>query len=69
MPRGLQVSRLLIANMVTFVNISNFFKLKKKIYIMTFRVAHWDMLDDSLASYQGENIFECINNKCHMFAF
>ena len=33
---------------------------------MTFRVAHWDMLDDNLVSYQGEHIFECINDKCHM---
>ena len=48
MPRGFKASRSLIANMIPFVNIGNFFKWKI-IYIMTYRVAHWDMLDDSLA--------------------
>ena len=48
MPRGLQVSRPLIANMIPFVNISNFLKWIT-IYIVKFRVAHWDALDDSLA--------------------
>ena len=47
MPRGLKVSRLLIANMIPFVNISNFFKWKI-IYFMTFRVAHWDTLDNNV---------------------
>ena len=46
MPRDLKVSHPL-ANMISFVNISNFFKWKN-IYIVTFRVAHWDMLDDSV---------------------
>ena len=46
--RGLKVSRSLIANMIPFVNISHFFK-RKNIYIMTFRVTHWDTLDDNLA--------------------
>ena len=51
------MSRLLIANMTTFVNISNFFRWKN-IYIMAFRVAHWDTLDDSLAFYmQEEDIY------------
>ena len=48
MLRGLKVSRPLIAYMIPFINISNFFKWKK-IHIMIFRVAHWDTLDDSLA--------------------
>ena len=48
MPRGLKVSRMLIVNVISFVNISNFFK-GKNIYIIIFRVAHWDVLDDSLA--------------------
>ena len=43
MPRGLKVSRLLIANMIPSININNI------IYILTFIVAHLDMLDDSLA--------------------
>ena len=46
MPRGLKVSHLLLANMIPFVNISNFFKWKN-VYFMTFRVAHWDTWDDS----------------------
>ena len=48
MSRGLKVSRLLIADMIQFVYISNFLKWEN-IFIMTFRVAHWDTLDDSLA--------------------
>ena len=47
MPRGLKVSCLLIANMISFVNISNFFKLKKHLLHWTFRVAHWNTLDES----------------------
>ena len=42
------MSHLLIAIMNPLVNISNFFKLNN-IFIMTFRVAHWDTLDDNLA--------------------
>ena len=41
MPRGLKVSYLLTANLISFVNMSNFLKWKL-IYTMTFRVAHWD---------------------------
>ena len=37
----LTVSSFLNANKIPFVNISNFSE-RKKIYIMTFRVAHWD---------------------------
>ena len=37
-----------MANMIPFVNISNFFRWKNG-HIMTFRVAHWDAWDDSLA--------------------
>ena len=48
MPRGLKSSRPLIINMILFVNISNILSVKT-IYIMTFRVAHWDVLDVSLA--------------------
>ena len=40
------VSCLLIANMISFVKIS-IFSSEKNIYIMTFRVAHWDTLTDS----------------------
>ena len=47
MPNYLKVARLLIANMITFVNMSNFFKWKI-LHIMTFRVTHWDTLDISL---------------------
>ena len=32
MPRGLKVSRLLIINMIPFVNISNFFKREKYLH-------------------------------------
>ena len=35
----------LIAKMIPFVNISNFFQVKKIIFIMTLHVAHWDTLD------------------------
>ena len=36
---------------------------------MTFRVAHWITLDDSLAfQYTGEE-FECTNGKWHVFTF
>ena len=52
MPRGLKESRPLIANIIPFINISNFFK-RTNIYIMTFSVAHWDTLDDSLALYNA----------------
>ena len=45
MSRGLNVSRPLIANMIQLIHISDFFKWKN-IYITTFRVAHWDTLDD-----------------------
>ena len=48
MLRGLKESHPLIANMIPFVNMSNFVS-EKKIYIMTFRVAHWDTLHTSLA--------------------
>jgi hypothetical protein len=53
MPRGLKMSRPLIANMIPFVNISNFFKWKN-IYIMTLRVSHWDALDDRLAFWYAK---------------
>jgi hypothetical protein len=48
MPRGFKVSRLIIANMIPFINISNFFE-SYIINILTFRVARWDMLDGNLA--------------------
>ena len=48
MPGGLKMSCPQIASMVPFVNISNFF-MQNNIYIMTFRVARWDILDNSLA--------------------
>ena len=48
MLRCLKVSRLLIANMIVFVHVSNILKWKF-IYIMTFRVAHWDTWDDNFA--------------------
>ena len=38
--------------------------------MMTCRVAHWDMLDDSLVygiSIQGEDLFKC--TKCHVVTF
>ena len=41
MPRNLKVSHPLIAYKIPFVNITY-------IYIMTFRVARWDTLGDSL---------------------
>ena len=45
--KGLKVSCLYIANMMSFVNTDNFFNLKS-ICIMTSRVAHWDTLDERL---------------------
>ena len=39
--------------LIPFINVSNFFK-QKIMYIMTFRVAHWDTLDDSLAFCKGK---------------
>ena len=37
---------------------------------MTFRVAHWGTLDDSLAfQYASGNFFECTNGECHVFVF
>ena len=47
MPTLLKVSCLVIANMILFMNISNFLKWKV-IYIMTFKVTHLDTWDDSL---------------------
>ena len=41
MPIGLKASRPIIANMILFANISDFF------YTMPFRVAHWDTEDGS----------------------
>jgi hypothetical protein len=43
------VSSPLIANVLSFINISNIFKQLRHIYLMTFRVANWNTLDDSLA--------------------
>ena len=48
MPRCLKVSHPLIVNMISFVNTKKILQVKN-IYIVTSRVAHWDMLDDSLA--------------------
>ena len=45
MSTGFELSDPLIANMILFVNISNF--NKRKLFIMTFNVAHLDTLDDS----------------------
>jgi hypothetical protein len=68
LPRILIVSRPLIANMISFVNISKFFKWKN-IYIMTFGVAHWDTLDESLAfSMQEEDILEHTDVICEHFS-
>jgi hypothetical protein len=37
---------------------------------MTFRVAHWDILEDQMLvlrfSMQREDTFECMNGKCHL---
>ena len=44
MPRGLNLSHSLIAKMIPFVIICNFFK-SEHIYIISFRVAHWDTID------------------------
>ena len=68
MPRGLKVSRPLIANMISFINISNFFQWKN-IYIMTFRAAQWIWMIVMRFSMQGEDIFEHTNGKCHVFTF
>ena len=48
MPRGLKESRPLIIDIISFVNISNFFR-RKYVFVMTFTTTHWDTLDDSLA--------------------
>jgi hypothetical protein len=47
MSRGLKVSLPTIANMIPFVNISDFKWLST--IILTFAVGDWDTLDDSLA--------------------
>jgi hypothetical protein len=47
-PKGLKVSRLLIADMILFVTISNFLKCQN-ILSMTFNIAHWDTSDNSFA--------------------
>ena len=47
MPRNLKLSRPLIIEMLSFDDIGNFFKWEN-IYIKTFRIAHWNTLDDSL---------------------
>ena len=60
MPRGLKVSRPLIVNMFSFVDILSNFFMWKKFYRLTFWVAHWGTLDDILVlciSIQGEDIF------------
>ena len=40
------------------------------IYFITFRVAHWDTLEDQMLvlrfSMQREDIFERTNGKCHL---
>ena len=65
MPKGLKVSRLLIVNKIPFIYTSNFFECKK-IYTMTFRVAHWDTYMIVLCfNMQRDNIFERTNGKCH----
>ena len=52
--------------MIPFVNISNFLKYKN--FTITFRVAHWDALDDNLGfGMQEDDIFERTNDKCHVF--
>ena len=63
MPRGRKASCPLIIKMIPFVNISNFFK-GENIYVMTFRVACWDTLDNSLVPFvnisnffKGKNIY------------
>ena len=47
-PGGLKVSRTPIANMILFVNASNFLKWKLS-YIMKFDVAYWDTWDNNYA--------------------
>ena len=59
MLKGLKVSRLLIANMILFINISNLLKWKI-IYVMTCSVAHWDTWDD---------VIEHTKDKCHVLYF
>jgi hypothetical protein len=45
------MSHPLMANMISFIGISNF-SLRDK-YILTLRLAHWDILDDILALQYG----------------
>jgi hypothetical protein len=68
MPRGLKVSQPLTVNMIPFVNIRNIFKWNN-IYILTSRVAHWDMLDDShcVLVCKEKIFFERTNGKCHLY--
>ena len=49
MPKDTKVSRILIGNIMLFVNTSMFFQ-REIIYIMTLTVAHWDTWDDDFSS-------------------
>ena len=69
MPRGLKVSCPLIATMILFVNIRNFYKLNF-LYNMVFSVAHWDASKNFFCfSVQGDGIIEHTNGKCHVCHF
>ena len=53
--------------MILYANTSDFLKWKN-IYIVKFKVAHWDILDDGLPFlYARGNVFEHLNGKCHVF--
>jgi hypothetical protein len=72
MPRGLEVSRPLIADTIPSINMSNFFK-SKIIYIVIFRVADWDTINAIvlrlLCPLVWEYLFELTNGEYHVFTF
>ena len=69
MPRGLKVSRPLIANMILFVNISNFFKWKiSTSWHSKQHIKMWYMVVLCF-SMQGNDVFEGTHDKCHVFTF
>jgi hypothetical protein len=64
-----EVSCQLIVIVILFVNISNF-SSEGYIYIMTFSVAHWDIVIIILClNMQEEDIIKHTNEKCHVSTF
>ena len=64
MPRGLRLSHLVIANVISFVNTSNKFLMKFYLHV-DISVAHLGVLEmiDLCLSMHGEHIIEYTNGK------